>query len=145
MMTIDDMLIPTRQADIFWNNYPSEPRWVAVLWRPERDAPEDCEGWHAIRGMPRDSMSMGACASDWLDTIQPEHTFASVLQAGSDTEFFWETVRQFARIEGCPWARTMLEQRKQTVLSPEDLEPYFIRPDGRHVELPMGPFGSSPR
>jgi hypothetical protein len=157
---IADLLVPTERAQIHWlvvheiGDLPA----VVVLWRPEPDAPYDCDGWQSIRALWHDGSreySDGACWSAWgkrgrdceyFGRCTPEHILAGIIECchHPDPEvwrpFYWEAIRQFARIEGCAWARRMYEQKANRLITRDDLAPYAVLPDGRRVLLPMGPF-----
>jgi hypothetical protein len=165
MTKISDLLIPTERAQIEWahpERADCDRPSVIVYWRPELDSPPDCEGWIYLRAelLGRAVYSDGACwtawgkhgrSDDYFGHCIPEHIFAGILAECHHPDpnvwkpFYWETVRQFARIKGCPWARRMLEQKKQRALTRDDLRPYAVLPDGRAVRLPMGPFKSPTR
>ncbi len=104
------------------------------------------EGAHV--DLPR---NLGACCSSWLDPtaeagligpLFPEHVFAMVVtdchlpDPEANERMFWEVVRQFARIEGCAWAR-MYEQRENRAVTRDDLAPVVHLPDGSHQRLLM--------
>jgi hypothetical protein len=154
---IADLLVPTERAQIHWSWRQDQRPGVIVFWRPEKDAPSDCDGWRIIWAdlLGRSDCSDGACWMDWgtrgrrsdyFGDCTLEHIFAGIIADSHRPEpeiwrsFYWETVRQFARIKGCPWARTMLEQRENRAITREDLAPYAVLPNGTRCWLPMGPF-----
>jgi hypothetical protein len=53
--------------------------------------------------------------------------------------FYWEMVRQFARLSTGAWARRMYEGKEHRPLTREDLAPYGVLPDGRRIRLPLPP------
>lgn len=104
-------LIPAKNAQIHWSTQeramPTEGvhRVIAfdrfAAWTDEaNDESREC--------------SAGACCSDWLDGTDPRSTpegiYAGWLLVGfKDTEAHIDALRQLARIEGCDWARNIVE------------------------------------
>ena len=140
MTKFQHLLVPVGHADVFWTAPVSGRPSVATLCRPAKDATDYHWGHHACLNKNWDS-NMGASLGDWLKSVLPEHVFATVVancltgRRGADQQFFWEVVRQFARIDACEWARTMYEQRYLRTLTEDDLEPVAILSNGRPQQL----------
>ena len=140
MSKFQHLLVPVGRADVFWTAPVSGRPSVATLCRPAKDATDYHWGHHACLNKNWDS-NMGASLGDWLKSVLPEHVFATVVancltgRRGADQQFFWEVVRQFARIDACEWARTMYEQRYLRTLTEDDLEPVAILSNGRPQQL----------
>jgi hypothetical protein len=132
------VLVPTEKAVVFWRSpyaFLDRTYSVVVLAIPKSEG-EDRFYDKVARDIHMFPCNNGACSVEWLKHLFPEHLFAEIiaelggLSPEQHQQAFWETVRQFARIRDCGWARRMYEQRENRQLTRLDLEPYCILPDG---------------
>ncbi len=107
----NEKLIPAEHVDVYWNAHEdlkSGTFEILVIDRRELSGNEELQ-----REAARYSSSAGCHMDSWLASehpfLKPEGLFINVwTECGADREAMKSALEQFAKIQECEWARTML-------------------------------------